>query len=1710
MKKEKLIIRGLAMLLCLSIFAGFLPAGMLTAPVTVNAAQSDTTNLVQNGDFESGTAGWSKAQIGEGAGRTGNALLINSAAAGKDMELADDKRFEVSEDYVYTFAFYAKRDAADETGKGITAYVRWYDASGNYMTGKANYWTIKPSNDWELVTKTVNAPEGAATAAVRFYGDSKFDGIIYIDDVAVTKEKNPYVFTDEFESFNNGNAKEGPEKWVDSDPYNKSAAICEANRYDGTYSLVLNENNAWAKSPEFKVVPGYAYTVNFMASKLQNNSVRNGYMEMVFLDADGGTLKTKDAKVGLYFGWKAEQVVTVAPEGAVKAYLLFGVETKAAGYGIDHLTVAKSDEKPTTDVESLSPSDEELSKIPIEIQNSDFENDLENWSGSEAEVVTEGAYKGKAIKLTAEKTALYRNQTVGVGNEKALQLSVWTKRLSGTDTGYIGLCFYDENGVTTPAGTAYTIPIATSEKWTEHVMIQAVPANAVSFKIEFGNNSGKTLSYLVDEIKLEEYTGPANKINPALPSGSSTGSVQIVDPSELNWSFEELDATGLPLGWGLGSSGAGSVQIVQPGDAPHGKNVLQVSKGETYNGTARSGRIAVEPGKTYEVKLMVRNMEVDIDGKMPYVSLYMYTAEGKTIGDASFAYKIQGSPQWKMYTMVSQAPENAASMDIMIWYGSDAPKGSVQVDALVMGESEVVMKAPYEPTPYTYPTVEELMENVTDTYPRIYFTPEEAKETKLRRFDTLKTKYGWSWNSQYETLLELADGYLETKQIRVGSNTGKVVTMDIYPKLEDPSSATANAKFIAVSYNENGNLLDTPYVPFGGTYIERLSEMLRAWSIAYIMTGKSIYAEHAISYAEQMCDWVGWGDYTWLTANNLCADACNAWAMNGIVTVFDMCHDKMTDAQVAKFKRAIIDKGLEPLSRRIKVDDTLNGNMMMVGAILSGSAAIMDENNINEIYPYLCKGLLATHNALDIYAFSGNTEGHYYTDFGLETFVPGVGHLYRATKMDGLIDHTFFTEILPYWTVMWASNKNGHHPAYSDGGYNAYMKIPMAVLSKLTNDPLIDSFLINAEGTGGVFENLVYLNPNPKPEYLSDYAGVVDVLGYGVLRTGFADEDMVLSLKANHSQMGHNHYDQNSIQLNLGGSWLIQDPGAGSYYYSDRSFWTHSGHSTILVDDSAQQILGYGTTKLVFNNNLYSYIMGSAPDAYGSDFEAKMLNKFDRHAIQVNHEDKPYYVIIDDLVAPKDRIFSWQMFNGTARQQFAVDGTDVASAGSAMGNSVSVPLGKNILNLNFVGDEQLKVEDKVYKSGNDRAGVAITASTAATKAHQFMTVISTESNTNANYISFSDVLGGRRFTTPEHFEEGWISWDSSMPLGQESVKPTLLHGMDTVFFRGNKPGDWMEIPFEVEETGDYEFTLWVGISDGACTTKIYIDGVEKKTMDCSGIGTPPQEVDFGEMRLEAGTHTIKYEIADRGYHEKYEPGWFLVYAVGIDLMRVGVEVPKTQGLTVTDVIDTDEALAGMINYKDNKFDFLMWNRTEGAVTAGLLNTDGQQASVLGLVDGKINEGFAVTDATTMTYDGKVLFLAEKKVDIVASNTGWQVVADEAQTIQLTAIAPELDYVITVNGEEVDARIENGILSVALAEGENAIVVDVDEPEPTEPTKPSEPDETEPESTESTENKGGDATLWIIGVVAALALAGAAVGIVLFVKKRKGTDAPAAE
>ena len=1739
MRKEKLVYRALAFLLFLSIVAGLLPAvGLMSA----NAAQTGEVaiqktaaeNFVQNGSFDGEAKEWAfssgpqgKVELVDGAMKFTAAVVLDedgNVAVDDDGKKQNLSNTVLMQDLTSKAGFVAKPYDAYElklkykwiSGDSKPFVGVWFfedkPVNSNFRGYSVTYPTDQ-SGAWVELTIDVVVPADANIAQIQVGTSSGSTLSFMVDDISLVKT-GAYTYFETFDTSKSGGANAGVANWLDGDTGNNGTVACLSgdNAFSGSALHFQNANGQWAESPTFDVKAGYDYTVDFLAKKTLNNGQFTGYAEVVFLDENGEEVGSYDRIVGKTFAeWEKETIVALAPAGAVKAYIVFACQTSQGAYGIDNLTVTESAEPSDRDPDAEGP--ETLPVYVPKLLNPDFEEDFRGWTGGSSAggsvtVVNEGAYSGekallfKAAASGTNKANNNRAQSLEVAGIDAIQLSVMSKRLSGDGSAYIMMVFYDEDNNIVPANASFSAMIGMSNDWTKTTLIQAVPEEALSVKIEFGNSSGLVMDYLVDDIRLDVYTGPADMINPATPPAS--GSTPTYDSDKLNNSFEELDVNGMPKLWWF--AGNGTFQTVEASDAPNGQYVFQMKKVGNGGAAVHSGRIAVTPGKTYDLKIMLKDIEI---GKRVMVNFNVYDEYGNIIADACKNISSDGSGKWKMYVISSVVPEGAASIAAEVWYTSTVV-GCVQMDALILEESDTVVKPPYVPTPFTAPSSDEILAGLTAEHPRIYFTAEEGKQIKLRRFNTLKTKYGFTWNSKYEELLQTADAYLEMTQLKVSMNTGKHVMMDVYPVLRDPNDPYYDPIFIAASLDENGELFDkNVWTGFGNLIQDQLTDMMKTWILAYTMTGKDKYADRAIDFAMQITEWEWWSDYDWCILSGV-AGGSSAWMMEGMAAVYDVLYDKLTPEQREKLEQNIIEKGLAPLAEEVDPMITHNANMMTMGALLTGCAAIVSEDNVDEIKPYIDLALLCAHNALDNFAYSGNTEGHYYTDFGLETFMPGVGHMYRATKVSGLIDHPFFAEILPYWTIMWGAPRNGSHPNYSDANISAYMKLPMAVLSNLTKNSVIDGFLINARGTSDPFFDLIYLNPEPSPTYLSDYAGVVEEFGYGVLRTGFANEDMMLTLKANDSQMGHNHYDQNSIQFNVAGSWLIQDPGVGSYYYGDRTFWTHGGHSTILVDGSAQMVSGTGSMKHIFNNNLYSYIVGSAPDTYGEDFDGKVLKKFDRHAIQINHADKDYYLIIDDLEAIKDRTYSWQMYNGN-RQRFSVNGTTIEEGQTGLGNMVSMPVGKDMVNLNFVGKDQLVMGDQNYYSGGSVVGTALTATTTvASKAHQFMTLLSVADNTNTNFFNFLDILNNRRFTLPDKLDDpSDLTWDSSMPIGQDIIKENLIATTMCLFFRGNKAGDYINIPFNIEEDGNYEIILQLGVSNGCCRTKATIDGIyESEVVDASGFPEFIMDVPFGKLELEAGQHNLKIEIVGPGYNEGYEPGYYLINASGMEILRVGVEVAESEDIEVTEVYDTAEALGGLINYIENKYDMLMWNRTTGAATAGKLNTDGQQASVLGIIDGAITEGFAATDATTLVYDGKVLFLAEKDVDIVASDTGWQILTDEAQTIQLTAIAPELDYVVTVNGEPVDTKIENGLLTMAIEAGETKIALDVEEPvvEPSQPaTDPTEPAETDPTAAPTEPapvEDSSDATLWIIIGVIVVLLAAAAAGVVLFLKKRK--------
>ncbi len=971
-----------------------------------------------------------------------------------------------------------------------------------------------------------------------------------------------------------------------------------------------------------------------------------------------------------------------------------------------------------------------------------------------------------------------------------------------------------------------------------------------------------------------------------------------------------------PLNWNVNAPTMSCAFVVSGAQGNNTRVFSMKNMGTSYL-EVDSDWFGIVPNGQYRLTLRAmidRSVEPSAGWNPNFTAFVMwYNKEGKL--DAK-SISVKPKDQWQEFSMDVTIPDYATGAAIRLYISAGKNMGCFVDDISLVktgGPDGPVVQPPETTTPslpplgpvndptipnYTQPTVPKdyIAPTVTDfpdQHPCLYFNTDELAEMKKLTKDPTKTVYGFSWKGQLDNLLCMAQNYLIETTVRQNSNYGTSVSFEVYPHLKDPNDPSYRPMYIQASTSSNGTLVEKPYLGFGCLLTGSMKTRMETLSLAYALTGDTMYSDLAIRYAVEMSQWKWWGDWNWLytyTNGVWTADACCAWATQGVAAVYDLCYDQLTQDEKKIIETAIIEKGLKPVSNAVDAKSMTNGNMMYIGGLLTGCAAIINEDNYAQLKPYVDLALYCVETAYDNYAYSGNTEGHYYTSFGLEYFLPGVAHMYRATELDVLFDHPLMSDMLPYWTVQFSASGTMTHPNYSDANVSSYMKLPMAIISKNVGDGLAGYFMTKAGGLGSAWLNLVYLDPTPAVEMPTDYVSVVDPIGYGGLRTGFASGDMLLTLLANNSQMGHNHWDQNSIQLAIGGTWLLKDPGVGSYYYKNRTFWQKTGHSTILVNGSSQTVKGMGSMQKVFDNQSYGYIIGSAPRAYGSG----VLTRFDRHAIQINHKEKAYYILIDDLASSKNNTYGWQMYNGD-RDVFSVDGVAVGSGSSSYGNNVTMTVSGHQVNLTFVDNDKLSISDQLhYGKDEDNkqflAGHTLVATSAATKAHQFMVVLS-------------------------------------------------------------------------------------------------IDNAVKVA-------------------------------------EKY---------------------------------DTTDVLAAVINYAGELEDFVLFNRTNGRVTAGALNTDAQQASLLGMGGDAICEGYAATRATMLSYNGEILFNCQTPLNIVADTKGWTVDSASSQIVRL--YIGEGDYDVFINGKNSEAEISNGMATFVITSGTSEIVLkDAVHNEPTEPSVPEQPTE----------------------------------------------------
>ena len=1459
----------------------------------------------------------------------------------------------------------------------------------------------------------------------------------------------------------------------------------------GNDTYVLNMKNTGnsyldVDSDFFSVVPGGVYRFSLKAMLDDSVVPTSGWDyhfvafvmwedPILILDGKGMNVKPTDR-------WSEFTMDVTIPDGVTKAAIRLCVVTnKQIAAFVDDVSLIKIGGPEAPETQPTEVPTEAPTEVPTEAPTEAPAEDLDlNWSFETLNKdglpsvwslrqgmsvnTTDKVDGNNSLQVDAVNVANFvRSYALPVNAGDTYELTISIKRVSGNAGIYAGIWFGKEGYVNYDNNCCKVANIKSDNKWHKYSVswaAEGIYANAPYVWVEIGNNTGNA-SYLIDDI-IFKINGKVVGAPDNADSGE-TEQTQPVVPNEPAYIFSDTFDN---INQWTASHGNIMAWIPDPGhDAYEGNRVLLMQDYTTAQGhTITSDNIFVVPGETYTLSYQVMD-HWDYSGSSigSEVRLIFIDASGKvleTVTKPAASEEGANVTEWTAKTIEAVAPANAAILRVAFNTVVEKKDVIYLVDALTVygvegtDIGEVPEAPPALPTlpDYVQPAIPEgyeppVVENFPGEHPYLYLNDAELEELKQRMNDTELNIYGFSWKMQKDNLLTYAQQYLVQTELRVGSNYGTYVVYPLYPHLADPNDPQYRQMYIEASKDANGNLVEIPYLGFGSLFPDPLQKIMETLSLAYALTGDTRYSDLAIRYAVEMCGWEYWTDWNWLSiygGNKYIADSGFAQATMGISAVYDLCHDQLTQKQKEIIETAIIEKGIEPMLMQIDPYNDSSGDMFMLGGVLIGLSAIVTEENYEQLKTYFDVILPYLEIAFDDYAFSGETEGHYYTDLNMQYLMPGVYTMHRATRLESLFGHPWLSEMLPAWTVMFASPNSMVHPPYSDGHVGVYLEMTMAMINKNLGNGLAGYFVTQTGGLGTPWLNFVYLDPSPVVEEPADRVAVVNPIGYGALRTGFASDDMLLTMIANGSQMHHNHYDQNSIMLSAGGTWLLSDAGAGSYYDADRYFWTHGAHSTILVDGQTQSVKGNGNMEKIFGSSLYGYIIGSAPKAYG----ANTLDKFDRHAIQLNHTEKAYYIIIDDLVSENEHEFSWQMYNGgSGTAGLTVDGEILPELTTVTGNDVSLVVGVNKLNLSFVAKDGIDMTKKIYQQDGTYVGDTFLASSAATKAHQFMAVISAEEYMGRDYINIGAMVTDY-YKDKAHTLENGISYSSTNNGGGNILRPNTIGTMATMFFRGGAPGDWVKVPFEVKEDGIYDLTTILGVSDGCCTTKVIIDGkYESDPYDLSGLPETTYNFKFEELELTAGTHYVTYEVVDKGYHEKYAgEGWYLINVGGVVLDKVTEEDKVADKVTVAQTYDDENVLGALINYAGNLCDLVMFNRTDKLVAAGKMSSDGQQASVLGIDNGKITEGFAATKATKLIYDGKTLFEAEKALNIVADAEGWHIDTAEVQTVKLNIGAGELISVLR-NGERVEVTAEDGFITLELAAGYNDVAVDMIHAEP---------------------------------------------------------------
>jgi len=705
-------------------------------------------------------------------------------------------------------------------------------------------------------------------------------------------------------------------------------------------------------------------------------------------------------------------------------------------------------------------------------------------------------------------------------------------------------------------------------------------------------------------------------------------------------------------------------------DAFDGKKSLKmVSDGKMGGWGFRSKAIPVEAGKKYTVEVSCKLSEESSSG-YPQVYAEFHDKEKRLAPVGIISYT---DSEWETLTNTTRAPKGTEYMTVLL-YAPSTMDFTAYFDNVKVYEFEGEDDGLTDEERYCDMKTENPI--ARKDFPRLYLT-KSSKEDILEKIKDITPNYaGSSKKDAVDYIISNADKFEKETEFTVSYYGDHRVTFK-YP-LTQPEPMDNPPKFNSPAR-----------YPYWTGMSGQIRTRLQYLATAYMITGLDKYGDKATEMVLALSDWTSWSDPSYGTGN-ACLDS--GYLTFGVCMVYDFLYYRFTEAQRNKIEDAIYRNGLVRPMRDWNIAVDHNIQVVLTCGIAFAACAL--HGKFKETNEAITKAMGYFKWYLDRRYNSNCHEGNMYTTLAMEYIMNAANAIRNTTGRADIFDHKFISEVLFKWMIMGGENTKGKFALISDGDHNVGFFITASILYKTTNNPYAGYYLKRSKVFPLSLEGLLYGADEidtPTPSF--DLQSIkLDKIGWGSMRTSWDEDGSLLVFTSSQSNLGHNHYDNNSFVLSRRGEWICDDPGYQDYSAGDnREYTTKYGHSTVYVDGLSQNMLGSSTISEKLTGNAFSLMTGSAAKAYKNP----SLKVFDRSFISVNRKNAPYFIIKDDITASKEREFTWRL-NITNAKAVKIGGSDAPLNTERKGLSLEAEYDKSRMLVSFASDKDLHIRYYQY------------------------------------------------------------------------------------------------------------------------------------------------------------------------------------------------------------------------------------------------------------------------------------------------------------------------------------------------------------------------------------------------------------------------------